>query len=1174
MLNCKEALEKISSLSGLDLDESIDLSIEQGREYQAINYISGYIKGLDTSSTSSAYEVGVYTKECSISTGQWVYKDKLSNTTDWCLSDCYLPYESICQTKEPTYIDKIYEPDVYEPEVYQKDLIYKESFKPCGWDSTSSPYIPPLDITNSIYEISNSILNKYTLDKGLVSIEPFDSCYENCYTQETIEIDKSYSFVVNNSTCYEEGVFDNCYVSNYFVYWQTPMVYEESCYDSCTTSLLFPLFIFSRRNNEWHLEENLCADISKPTRYIDNDGHLIKVEVSSCIEREPLIWGDDLYIDQDWLEQEGNSCLDNCYEKRYYYYDHDRYVYQEGVYESGVYTRRALLMTLPFLELECPSCNVTIDCLVSFLGNIVLKHHYELEVRNETRVQEFLYSKARPREILDNCCTKPFNLNGELLRINGDSIEIFQEGITKDQYVYSLDIGYTVENTNEFIPIQTGVPITLNGFYSLSSYIPEGIKTLILYKSSYYIKKEVARLYGNSSSNRFLIQDTLDNFSSITNRVTIEDLSISLILLLLSKYKELNSCSNSISTPTLDPYIRRVITNNLDILSELIDSSNGVRQGSIPKEIRTNTKAEHIYQDSYYLDKRVIKCYEDTVYANKCDYLWDQSLIIGDSLYCLPSCYEDTVIDLSVNREVDNRAIAWLLLAFLTYTEVINDNRYQESIDSIYTYLKNEIDFTSKFIHKGYTHSSIYSESRRIETLDTSTNIAVCIALLKYYSVTSDSIALLYASKLKRYIYDYLYSRQDELFMDEGYFTLDSNLYGLWLSLEVNEAPAVENILEFFRTSLDRVSTFSNVKIETLDNEDITLMDSSYIFTPIETLSIRNNTKVNNLLFYLFVYAIDQGYTPSFFISKDISLFSNIGIASCLSDSFFENELFRTYSYEDLEVLETSESLINNRLVDMMPTGFGWFSPEALTKQGNIGNLLSSVSGSLALNKVNEKRIRDSIALTTSRTFDIKRWEQDLNLPRWVSESYSSYKERIRRYIDRPYIVKQAISYLLDLYGIRVIGQSDFTINTTNKYSSSFISTYSAYQYETDFFPNRYITVIDYPLTTSLYKDIKDVSPIGVELIFDWRLDIESCSVEEKAAKETIVDTSYVQRIPSYTLEPVCCSDKSCRTLMKITLEFSVPYPLYLSNDEISLTEGINNLCIIRANNPYSYYYL
>jgi hypothetical protein len=1173
MLTCIEALEKISSLSGLDLDESIDISIESGNQYSSINYISGYIKGLDNGTSFSNYESGVYEKECSISTGMWVYKDKVVTDNSWCLKDCYEPYTPICKTKEPIYIDYIYEPDVFESNTYEQRLIYKESFKPCGWVDTPEPYIPTYEIYNSIYEQGNSILNQYSISKGLIPIEIYDNCYETCYQTETIELDREYSFVINKSTCYEEGVYENCYTEGYFVYWQTSFIYEESCYDSCTVNSLFPLFFFTRRQDTWLLEDVFCKDINTPTRYIDNDGHLINIEVSSCIDKEPLLWNDDLLIDQDWLESDGSSCFDNCYEKRYYYYDEDRYVYQEGVYESGVYTKRALLMSLPFMDVQCPTCNISSNCLVSFLGNIILEHHYNLEVRGMTRVQDYLYSKSRPLEILDSCCTRPYVVNDQLVRINGDVIEIFQEGLLKDDYLYSLDIGYTIESTNEFIPIQSNVPISLNGFYSLSSYIPEGIKTLILYKSNYYFKKEVVRFYGASSSNQFLIQDSLSLFNSVTNTTTIEDISISLILLLLSSYKESKPCSTVISFKSLHPYIKSVIDNNLDILSTLIDNSNDKRRGSIPKQVRSNTKPEHIYDDSYYLEKRVITCYEEGVYSNKCDFLWDESLIIGDEMYCLSSCFKESILDFSINREVDNRSIAWLLLAYLTYTEVINTNKYQSSIDLLYEYLISEIDYTNKFIYKGYSHSDIYSNSTRLELIDTSTNIAVCIALLKHYSVTSNSISLLYASKLKRYIYQYLYSRDDNLFMDEGYFTLDSNLYGLWLSLEVNEAPAVETILDFFTTSLNEVSTNVSIKIDTIDNEDILLLDNSYIYTNIESISLRNNIKVNNLLYYLFNYSLQQGYTHSFFIFKDTSLDSNIGIASCLSDSLFEHELFRTYGYEDIEVLETSEALIENRLRDMMPIGFDWFSRESLTRQGNIGNLLGSVSGSLALNNVSIKRIKDSISLTNSRTYSIKRWEQDLKMVRWESETYTEYKDRVRKFINKPYIINQAIPYLLSLYKIDVKKQWDWSSNITNKYNSLFFSTSNAYIQETDTVINTHILVVNFPITPSLYRSIEEVKPIGTKVIFDWQLDIETCLIEQEL-EPSIVDLSTVQRIPSYFINEVCCSSNSCRVLMKIELEFAVPYPLYLNKDSIlGLEQESDNLTIIRANNLYSYFY-
>jgi len=743
---------------------------------------------------------------------------------------------------------------------------------------------------------------------------------------------------------------------------------------------------------------------------------------------------------------------------------------------------------------------------------------------------------------------------------------------------YVVDIGYINDRYGEeglITYYDYNVPLNSNGIFKSTTTMIDGILAIRLKRVTKYnitiLRVFIYPLDIHLMRTYYLLGER----SRDSNIVNLEALSISLIQIMLSGHLEDHLCVERRGHWYLEPYLRKVLKEEFDILYKLIDNISDLkylsRYGSIPLRLSVFGISEPIYDDNYF------PSFSKGLFV---DYLFE------------PGCFDNCIYLEGADREISNRSLAWLLYALCSYSRVFpsDRNRYKSFINRIANYLISNIDHRYRLIYKGWTHNDIYSYSELIDDYPTSTNIVTCLALLKAYDVTKETAFLEVGTDLYQGILNYLYLPDMQVCahsLDIDGVSLDSLLHSLWLFLELNNAPFVEKILNLLLIRLkprDDIDVYTSIyyedQMEDIENiyyngllittinkdnsilssipfnmteEDFinTLNDEEYQFIYLSLLSHRLNEALNT-------YSFDPLYIPI------IDHFKNkLNQYDCLTHSYhslirtnilnnnllFGHKLFKIECLESVNTLIASRKYLYNKLKGSIPTRFNWFSRASLLPSGNMGKMLLTFSKALAPISILISRISEFFILKDARGVLLDQEGEDILMPRFDGEVYLDYLDRMKKFMHIENGTRQGLMNLFELYHInsntyrkKVIGTSDI-YNTS--YNSEFISDdYTlGYLYSEGSHDDEYL-ITDMNIPPVVMRNVMDKKGLGVSLSFITLNNIYSCNPKNEG---DIYITPPSSIMPEISSSLICTSD--CYDVYRISIPETYPYPLYINND-------------------------
>lgn len=1235
MLHVKDCYNQILELSTLEgsnkeylipsrNNKGITFTFEEGRQYDAVDKVSGRVIN------ALLEDNGIYIdcfEDCFEGNGIWskvfVREDKSKRAFVDCFLDCYENFNNVCEVQTLKERFKCFEPQVFEEGVFEKESYIETSYK-----DTNCLEIPeyterqdvdsPSSLDSYVDIIGNRICKGYSINASSAVLKLYERAFEEGVFEDcNYSFQQSLDYVVCCDSVYEYGVFEEG------LYYDTCITYlkegcaESDCYTDCMYNLL-PIFAthIDKYTNSFKLDHIFCTDYndSYPKIVYDQEGTKFLIDIESCIEsncRTP-IFNDEYIVNNEFFGCEEVKCLDDpsVYYKYINHYSYGIRPFEEGVFEEGVFVDKTLL----YSELYQPTksdyslCyrNPTVEERI--LANYVINDYYN-ELLSQLNANRFISN------VDCDVCYKPYKDDyGQLCRFTPSGKECFINGAGNEEVAYVIDIGYIPYYDSKLSIIYNNIPLKSDGSYSNNGYLPKGIKVVILKAISYLDEQIIAIRYGDTPSGLTLLRTyggSALNLNPFDQYVNLEELSISLINILLSGYTNKKECEDNFVGYYLDPQLELIVRYNLDRLSQLMDrQSISPRRGSIPFHLYSYVTYDDIYDDELHKERRT-DCFLNNLFEAPCN-IFNNDFILNNSLICPEDCFEPVIDNEYAVRVVDNRAIAWLLLAYNTYFKVFNDVRYVNTIRDLSEYLINQYNPKLSLIRKGWTHSSIYKDSVPIENYNTSTNVAVCISLLRTYDLFRNYRYLDIAADIYEGINYSLYSHKDRLFidnLDEVEPSYESLLYGLWFSKELNKSEAIEAILERFKTYSKYLHTKSVIEITdnkgnsiitnnyedviskhfdylplllkdtrsvvpffiNKEKDDIALHTSlSHLFITqrlLSDLSINYDESVKNISYYIPSINLVNKYLDYIHSSInqniDTRIFTSAISSFCINNNLFNNPLFNIDSWPDVETLLMSRRFVYQKVSNLMPTKFGWFSDKAISPKGNLGKLLITTSKGLANWYVGFNRILEANNLMSSKNNEVDYYGSDYSLFRWDGEPDSEYKERIKMYMLREANTSKSIKDIISLFGLNSEITEPNITSTDSFYDPSY---YNNLRFIPDIneswiSDNYYATspVIDihteYPITPSIDEYVNEVKSLGTNSFYRPRIQFEGCYelIDDNGDIEGDIQIRTSDYIPPHTGVIPCCGvyDYNRNTIYELKLDYATSSQLYINvNDK------------------------
>jgi hypothetical protein len=896
------------------------------------------------------------------------------------------------------------------------------------------------------------------IEPPAITTDPFTTSYKllgsrllSTYSTPDLDI------YIEEATYFDGDCFDNsCFDKTYYVYARVKKE-TESCFDECSVDCLVLLAIYDSSLNN------------------------LSVSSDSLYNNENVI--DDQFLSGNGLE--------------------------EGILLSSSYN---FLLNSPSLTEE----------VIRELSLLALDIHVYLSDLGVNPVQVLLGSYRRlpvEHRACDYLCNE-YSITSPIgsirYRANRGIIERWIEGFSNSsEYVYVVDIGHLHPLTYEPVIEESDVPIRAGGYFYSTRPIRQGVKIVILkrvYSDS--SKSTLHHLFGYQYTEPLIrsLTKPLLLYNSIDQRVDLEDLSISLISLLLSKYPGIEECPFK-RPMELDREILDLVESNLRTLSSLIDRFSSIgRRGSIPSDLTTYSSSPSIYNDARYLN-RVVSPFEDLVIEEDCFSKW-----IDDTLS---------------SRRVSNRAMSWYLYLLCIYKKVTSSTTYDEDIALVSSYLISQMNKRSSLVKEGWTHSDRYLDSVEIEVYTSSTSLMTCIALMKAHDLTLDYTSIEKATDLYESIYDYLYSLNEKVFFhsyEDPSISNDSLLYGLLFSHITHKSEVIEEILKLIKTrtrplqseQVGRViTTSSGIPIrnsrggllrtfnsESLSSSLITSPSSAIaIYPPNPYTSLTYVLKDMNLLEDVIELSGSKAYPIEFLPFLEIYrdrldkeqvsnryINTSLNLARCMSGSISTHPLFLPQSYWDIETLLFNRGLVLNRLRSFIPNNYSWPSEAATSSTGNMGRLLKAFSKSLSNWWVGIRRAKDGIYLSKATDTYIDKWALQFGIERRLRESDDSLRERIRNSIVKGNISMEEFISLLSFMGIEAQLTQPLIMGYGSYLESGIEASYSQASYSgSSTNPSTVFIESSSHISSNDMSTIDSYKPIGVNLLVRERLEFIDC---------------------------------------------------------------------------------
>lgn len=782
-------------------------------------------------------------------------------------------------------------------------------------------------------------------------------------------------------------------------------------------------------------------------------------------------------------------------------------------------------------------------------------------------------------------------------RYNQSILERWVTGLStvSEDYIYVVDIGHLHPITYEPVIDERDVPIRRGNYFTSSYLIPEGIKIVILKRVYTDNSKSILHhLFGYQYNQPLIRTNTkpLLLYNALDQEVDLEELSISLICLLLSEYRPGTNCSE---IDSLNKQLIDLIEDNLSTLSSLIDrfSDNG-RIGSIPKTLCTYSSTLSLYDDRPYLH-RDISPFEDLVIENNCYSSWSNNTLSS--------------------RQVSNRAMAWYLYLLCIYKKVTSSSKYDSDIELVATYLINQVDIRSSLVTEGWSHSDKYRDSSKVLNYLTSTSLMTCMALMKAHDLTLNPFYIDKAADIYESSYNYLYSLNEGIFYHsytDPSLSNDSLIYGLLFSHATNKSEAIEEILKIIKARTKplesstagnliitsegfsvRSSTGARLKSYNSESLDVSLQlePSSalaiYPLNPYQELApaIKDVNLIEDLLdlckskaypieFEPFISVYRERLDKAQIDNRYINTSTNL--SRCLSSSILKHPLFLPNSYWDIETLLFNRNLVLERIKKLIPIDYTWPSKQAISPSGNIGRLLKTFSKSLSNWWVGIRRAKKGIYLSTATDTYIDTWASQFGVERYIREDDDSLRRRIQSFFMGGNVTEEDFINLLYSLGVDASIQNTKPLGYISFLESNLDSQHGQGQYSGPLTNTSTITIsTTSPFSARVLNLINEYKPLGLQIQIQEKIQLLSCN------QSTVLASHYISignSIFSPEYSSFCCLSpyqSGRRYPVKIDLGTTYNYPLYvyasLEEDkvviQVSQEPDLNNLIgIIRSN--------
>ena len=648
------------------------------------------------------------------------------------------------------------------------------------------------------------------------------------------------------------------------------------------------------------------------------------------------------------------------------------------------------------------------------------------------------------------------NQNKELvcdLDLNG--IPIYYAVGEKDieNIIYFADFGYIDNLSKDFITVEQNIPFSFsnidNVFSAISTEVlPQEIKAVKIKKLESGNLKEIGLVYGQLSDEFYFPHQKIEFSRDFTNQeVPLEDLSLNLLLFTSIKstpnkpnrtlFRDLNYSS---------PEIESVIINSFETLSQLLNGDNTVPQyESIPKQFKTYTKSDDEYNyladESYLLDDQ--SCFEDSCFDS--------------------TCFKDFENNKLIDRTVDNRAIAWCIIAFSSYIVNYSTDQYKDTVTSLMNYLLNQKSSKGLFF-KGWDQTvekEIYRNSLKLNTdEETSTNITIFLALLKTFEITQDFSYLLEASLLKDNIEQYLFNTFDTLKhnITNPKESIESSVYSLIYFYTLKDYTKITPTLKFLNNNIyipETLDKFNNVIQDSAlvkQNDDQVIINTSLdvenynqLFTKTSRDTYNSSyeiLKINYLTFSILNLISETFQVP--LLDKLSTLLTEIEkriitnredatlifTASCLlnNQSFLSIENNQFKSIIDLNNLIFSKNHLFELMLKTIPTEYAWLDKKVLNKQSNIGQILYTSAVQEALINCKKSYIKRMSSIYYMYGDLLTKKAADLGINRELKESDSTLKRKIANRLTYNGNNKEQIETHLSFYDTKSVIKDNYKL--------------------------------------------------------------------------------------------------------------------------------------------------
>lgn len=744
---------------------------------------------------------------------------------------------------------------------------------------------------------------------------------------------------------------------------------------------------------------------------------------------------------------------------------------------------------------------------------------------------------------------------------------------------YVVDIGFLNNNISgerEITYFDYNVPLNSNGEFISSTNLIGDVLAIRLKRITVNNIETIRVFIYPTDIHLMRTFYNLDISDYKNNYINLEALSLSLIQIMLSGYLDNSNCIEKRGFWFIESYLKKVLIEEFDLLNDLIDvisnSQDYSRYGSIPLRLSILANKNLIYDDSYY-----------PFYSKG---------IFNESVF-EEGCFKDCINLEGSDREVSNRAIAWLLYSLSCFCKVFpsDRNKYLTFISILSNYLISNIDNRYKLINKGWDHNDIYLNSQRIDDFPTSTNIVTCLALLKTYDINKDIICLETAVDLYEGILNYLLLPEIEICahsLDVDGVSLDSLLHSLWLFIELNNVPLVERIIKLLIIRLKSPRSYRNynfiyyenndehleikepiyynsLKIYSLnydldlkdlipfylsqEDEELSINDHEYQFVYLSILSYRlNQSLLENDYEYIRSDIINEfKLLLDSYDCRNNLLISLIRTDNLNTNLLFGNKLFNIECLEEFNTLITSRKYIYNMLKAAIPTRFGWFSKSALLPSGNLGKLLILFSKVLSPTVVNINRIIENFIHIKAKGINIDEKGEAILLPRFDGENNEEYFSRINKFKTIEGGTRQSIIDLLQLYKIDIDIERSKVLCFASEYLGYFASEFFSDDIETGYLYSEgthddEFLFTDLNLSINIWNNIKEKLGLGIYPSIITSNTFYSCY--EKSLIEVFISPP-ISIIPSFRYSLICSSD--CFSVYFFELSYSFNYPLYIN---------------------------